>query len=74
MYPNPTNDLFFIRMNAATTTKVKAVNMLGQVIFEKEYNLNTPNIEVNAQSWETGTYMITVSQDGNTQTQKLVKQ
>ena len=48
--------------------------MLGQLIYENEFTPTNQKIEMNAQTWETGTYLISVSQEESVQTQKLVKQ
>lgn len=74
LFPNPAKDVFYIKTNVQSVAKVKVVNMLGQLIYEREVQPINQKIEINAQSWQNGTYMISVSQDGNTQTQKLIKQ
>lgn len=74
LHPNPTNDVFFIQTNLQSVAKVKVVNMLGQLIYENEFTPTNQKIEMNAQTWETGTYLISVSQEESVQTQKLVKQ
>lgn len=72
LYPNPASDVFYVRTNANVKTTVKAVNTLGQVVFETETEPLQNVIELNASGWQTGMYMISVTQNGNTQTQKLV--
>lgn len=72
LYPNPASDVFYVRTNSNVKTTVKAVNTLGQVVFETETEPLQNVIELNASGWQTGMYMISVTQNGNTQTQKLV--
>lgn len=72
LYPNPASDVFYVRTNANVKTSVKAVNALGQVVFETETEPLQNVIELNAASWQAGMYMISITQNGVTQTQKLV--
>lgn len=72
LYPNPASDVFYVRTNANVKTSVKAVNALGQVVFETETEPLQNVIELNAASWQAGMYMISITQNGVMQTQKLV--
>lgn len=72
LYPNPAVDAFYIRTLTNSSAKIKATNMLGQVVFENEIEPIAQLIQLNAEKWQAGTYLIHVSQQEKTQTFKLV--
>lgn len=70
MYPNPTSDKITIQSNQIPLNTIRISNILGQVIFQKEYN-NQTSVEVNTEQLENGVYFVTVNK---TLTKKLIKE
>jgi hypothetical protein len=61
LYPNPSNGSFTIRLDENSPVQVTVVNLLGQKVFENEYNESTIQLDLNLAS---GTYFVRI-QDSN---------
>lgn len=76
LYPNPTNGLTTIGLNASQTgsAKIAVINAIGQLVFEKNTNLSVGGntVEVDLSSLPSGVYSISVDANKNTSVKKLV--
>jgi serine/threonine-protein kinase len=70
VYPNPTTDIAFVELKAAS--KITVTNSLGQIILEQ--NMNAGKQSIHLQSYAKGIYFVTVSQNEKQQIIKLVKE
>jgi endonuclease I len=79
IYPNPSNDVFYISNESRSEMEVelKITNSLGQMIeahsFVKLMSLNRSHYEVNAKEWDRGIYYITVLEKQKIRTFRFVK-
>ncbi|MGL2993460.1 endonuclease [Flavobacterium sp. TSSA_36] len=70
IYPNPSNGTVKINFENATDKHDVAIfSVLGQKVFEKEYN-NTPNASVS--NLQKGIYLVKVTKEGKSTTKKLI--
>lgn len=70
VYPNPSNGLFFVDLQAST--KVIVTNSLGQIVFNELLNEGLQNIDIKNQS--TGIYFVKLIQNNKQLTVKLIKE
>ncbi len=72
IYPNPVSETLFIKTERQSEYKVALSDMGGRIV----YSANTNEIlhRINLSSFIPGIYLITVSSDGYSKTQKIVKQ
>lgn len=73
-YPNPTKGKFVIELKENITNKstLEIVNAIGQVIFKN--NIEGMKIEINIENEPTGIYIIRITSDNNTITEKIIKE
>jgi len=75
IWPNPTNDLLNIRLDADTSNnvKIKLFDLRGRVIFNRSYDQNNAIFEesIHIGNFASGIYLLNVEQ-GNKQTTKRV--
>ncbi len=67
IYPNPTAAEFFVNLQKYTghQANVKVHNNLGQLVLDKEIaEVQTAPIELDASTFQSGVYMVTVTVDG----------
>ena len=69
LYPNPTNGLFTIELNALT--HIVITNSLGQTVFNETVNEGKQILTLKNQ--ESGLYFVKLNQNGKQQTIKLFK-
>ncbi len=69
-YPNPVNDLLFLRANTLIDSVV-VYNHIGQSVLN--LRLNTTETQIDFSLLPTGAYFIKVSSDGKTSVNKLIK-
>ena len=69
VYPNPTNGLFTIELNALT--HIVITNSLGQTVFNETVNEGKQILTLKNQ--ESGLYFVKLNQNGKQQTIKLIK-
>lgn len=78
IYPNPSNENFFVANEGSLNLKVevKITNVLGQLIGDFQADLTALNNEafkINCSDWERGIYNITIIQKENTKTLRFIK-
>ena len=73
IYPNPSNGKFTIGVNQAIVGNANVIiyNVLGAKVFDNTVVFNGTNAEVNAQDLKAGIYLVQVTNNGNTFTQKI---
>ncbi len=72
-YPNPVNQHLIIENNTADILKIKLVNAIGQIIFNKSYNIGT--FDIDCSHLPTGFYnLILTEQNNNTISKKIIVQ
>jgi len=72
IYPNPVENVITIKTEVAgkSTYRVKIVNILGEVLFSKE--LNNATEQINLSNFAKGIYIIKIEINGKTNNQKLI--
>lgn len=65
LYPNPTNGLTKVRINAnkADNVTVLVYNQVGQIVYDsssKDIGATTTDFDINTQNWATGLYSVVV--------------
>ncbi|MBL7885948.1 MAG: T9SS type A sorting domain-containing protein [Flavobacterium sp.] len=75
VYPNPTTHLVTIQSEKGffTETKVIVTNILGQLVLENK-NSQTHKISLDLSTQPTGLYWVTIEEEGNKKTLKIVKE
>lgn len=72
-FPNPANEVLFVRLESGMDGKVRLINMLGMVVLERSFNGTT---ELPISALATGVYTVSVVSEGGELlgTQLVVKQ
>ncbi|TND07197.1 MAG: Bilirubin oxidase [Bacteroidetes bacterium] len=73
VYPNPASAEFTLSMNGFSpggTAIVTVYNAIGQRVFS--VSCTEPSLKIDTRSWNSGVYALTVSQDGNTSSRKIL--
>lgn len=70
-YPNPASDRIAVHYNTTYSSLVQIKNMLGQLIFEKQFS-GMVHDYLNVLDFANGTYIISISENNQTVTKKLV--
>lgn len=70
MYPNPATTAVTLEANTEIQ-RVVIVNGIGQIVYDREYNLSNTRIDIN--DFEAGMYMIRVETANGTAIHKLIK-
>jgi hypothetical protein len=68
-YPNPASDEINV-VSSEKMNKVEIINMLGQVVFQKE--LNNKNLKVNTSNFNKGNYFVKIYTDKGETTKKVI--
>jgi hypothetical protein len=68
IYPNPTNDKFFVELNGTAT--IKLYDMLGKEIVTQTVN---GKAEINISHLPNGIYNVRILSDGRVENSKIVK-
>ena len=72
-YPNPIkNNRITIESNSSDTKTVQLFNVLGRRVFNEEFSGVSKSLELNGLS--SGIYILKVTENSKTVTQKLIKQ
>jgi subtilisin-like proprotein convertase family protein len=75
VYPNPTKDLFKIEYtNMNKGTSVKLVNITGTLMYETEINNEKGTIEIFVSEYAAGIYFLTIENNDQNKTIKILKQ
>ena len=75
VYPNPSNGLFDINFNAATsaTYDVKVTNVIGQTLVNRTVNVSgNMNVNMDITSFNQGLYFVIISSQGEENVYKLI--
>ncbi|MBA3662902.1 MAG: choice-of-anchor B family protein [Bacteroidetes bacterium] len=70
-YPNPANDRIALNYNTNSSCTVQIKNMLGRLVFEKKYEGMVSDY-VDVKQLDNGTYILTVTENSQSITKKLV--
>jgi hypothetical protein len=75
IYPNPSNGIFNLSINQATSeqVKIKVLSITGSVIYENE-NFSNNNIELNLKENKPGLYLVQVIKNGESFSKKIILQ
>ena len=71
VYPNPVNDILFIRISENTNIYIELINILGETI-NKDYIIDGNEIEIDMSSYPDGAYFIKVMCMKDIITKKLI--
>nr|WP_321233120.1 T9SS type A sorting domain-containing protein [uncultured Psychroserpens sp.] len=73
VYPNPTNSILTVELNSSQTNLTYQVfDILGKQIVTK--TLGTENLsQIDVSNWNTGLYLIKISNGGKTETKRFIK-
>ena len=70
VYPNPSNGLFTVKMNATAKTVVEVYNVIGKLVYATQLNNNTATVDLSNQS--AGVYSMKVISENNTAVKQIV--
>jgi hypothetical protein len=73
VYPNPSQGMFLVSMNATGNVDIEVINIVGRKVFSKDYNA-TDEITIDLRSYPKGIYYMTVKTGENKYVQKLIVQ
>lgn len=74
-YPNPASELVTVEFfHYSETTTIELVNMLGQVVFQKQINKAETKASIDVSAYEQGIYFVRVSNNNGVKVQKLTIQ
>jgi Zn-dependent metalloprotease len=77
LYPNPANNLITIESESdfANDMQVRVVNLLGEVVINNPVvsNISSGKMNLDVSSLASGSYLLSVSEGGNTKTIRFVK-
>ena len=71
VYPNPASNNITVSVNNVDTYKLKMIDMLGKVIFEKQYSGIENTIDIS--NINSGAYFLTFTSDNKSETTKIIK-
>jgi hypothetical protein len=76
IYPNPTAKMFYARLNGTNNVKanMKITDISGKVVIVRDLQLQTgmQNVPVDVATLSPGLYFVTINNNGDSETQKLV--
>lgn len=72
LYPNPTKNTLSVTLNGLKKAKLNVYNQIGVLVLQQGLKEQTTNLDV--QSLPSGVYLITISEEGKSATQKIVIQ
>ncbi|NBG66059.1 T9SS type A sorting domain-containing protein [Acidiluteibacter ferrifornacis] len=72
IYPNPTSDQITISTKGNRINQIRIVDLSGKVVFENQSTLNANEIKVPIHQLENGTYILTVTSNGQQKSEKVV--
>ena len=71
LYPNPAREIIIIESVNFNNPNIKIFNIFGQIIFEKTFNKE--NNQINIQNLSKGTYLVKISSGGKSISKKFIK-
>jgi hypothetical protein len=72
VYPNPTSDQITISTKGNRINQIRIVDLAGRVVFENQSALNSNEITIPVRQLNNGTYILTVTSNGQQKSQKIV--
>jgi hypothetical protein len=73
IFPNPTNNILNIKMNASNSATAKLININGQVVYTENVS-NKTNATIDMNAFAKGVYTLQIVSDNGVATQKVIKQ
>jgi hypothetical protein len=70
-YPNPASAKIAVNYSTGGKINLQITTIFGQLVFQKNY-INSINDYIQTENLENGTYLISVTQNNKTLTQKLI--
>ena len=61
IFPNPTTGMFSVKADGDAITRVQVLNMVGIVVFQKDYPKGVESVNIDLSSQESGVYQVLVS-------------
>ncbi len=75
VYPNPNNGTFYVNAKVNGESKIKVMDLVGKVVFEKTYPTRSLLLtSVDMSNEQAGIYFVEVTENGNRSVQKIVIQ
>lgn len=74
IYPNPSNGVANIVVDAASVSEVKILDINGKQVFTSQTNSGLQVINVNTSAFNNGVYLVTLTSDGVSTQQRLLVQ
>ncbi len=76
LYPVPATDQVIVQLKdfANNSVEIKIVNIIGQTMFEREYNDANKKIRLDISNLNQGVYLVEINVDGSSITKRLIKQ
>jgi hypothetical protein len=72
VYPNPTNGVFYLTIDASSSARIEILNVLGDVVMAKSGLSNGSNM-ISIDNLNNGIYMMRLVIDGTTCTSRIIK-
>jgi hypothetical protein len=72
VYPNPTSDQITISTKVNRINQIRIVDLAGRVVFENQSALNSNEVTIPVRQLNNGTYILTVTSNGQQKSQKIV--
>jgi hypothetical protein len=73
IFPNPTNNILYIKMTASNTATAKLININGQVVYTENV-ANKTNSSIDMNSFAKGIYTLQIISENGVETKKVIKQ
>jgi choice-of-anchor B domain-containing protein len=70
-FPNPASDKIAVHYNTSSPSVIQIKNILGQLVYEKHFESDIHEY-IPVKELKDGTYMLTLIENGNTATKKLI--
>lgn len=70
VYPNPSKDMFNVKLNSNEELIFTVLNSLGQVVYKRSHQ---SDFTIDARNWNNGVYFIQFVGENNSTTKRLVK-
>ncbi len=72
IYPNPTSELLTIELSDFEDVRVSIIDLAGKVIYSNHL-MNNKTLSISLKNFETGSYLLNVTKNGQTKVFKVVK-
>jgi len=72
VYPNPTSDQITISTKGNRINQIRIVDLAGRVVFENQAALNSNEVTIPVRQLNNGTYILTVTSNGQQKSQKIL--